>query len=116
MARSPEQVLDAHRKATLDADMAKLIALYADDAILITTEGACVGKAAIQELFEGDYESAPNVKLSFGKRIVEGDTCLLEWSSESDAGSIPQGVDTYIIQDGKIQRQTIWFSFVPKKA
>ena len=115
MAGSPEQVLDAHRKATLDADMPKLMACYAADAILITSEGAFKGKAAIQELFETYYENAPNVKLSFGKRIIERDTCLLEWSSESDAGSIPQGADTYIIRDGQIQRQTIWGRFVPKE-
>ena len=39
---------------------------------------------------------------------------LLKWSAESDVAKMPQGVDTFIIRDDKIQRQTMWFTAVPK--
>lgn len=47
---------------------------------------------------------------------MEGDMLLLEWSAESDVAEMPHGVDTFIIQDDRIQRQTMWFTVVPKGA
>jgi hypothetical protein len=95
MARSPEQVLKAKRKAKLDADIPWLVALYAADAVAVTSQGALVGKAAIQKWIEAFYANSPNAKMSFGKTIVEKDICLWEWSHEWDTESVPHGVDTY---------------------
>jgi ketosteroid isomerase-like protein len=116
MARTTQQVFDAHKQAILNADFPNLLADYANDAVLMTMDGAFVGKEAIQGFFENLFKSQPNPKVSFGKSVVEGDMLLLEWSAESDVGTFPQGVDTFIIQDDKIQRQTMWFTFVPKEA
>jgi ketosteroid isomerase-like protein len=94
-------------------DIAKIMADYADDAILIVPDGAVVGKPAIQAGFENMIQGSPNIRFT-SQEIVEGDTLLTIWSAECDTATFPQGVDTFVIRDDKIQRQTAWFVVKPK--
>ena len=116
MARSPQQVLADHGAAIESGDIDRIMADYADDCIVLVPDGASVGKEAIRGLFESLLESFANMRLTTTTTVVEGDTLLTVWSAEFDAGAIPQGVDTFIIRDDKIQRQTAWFTVVPKEA
>jgi hypothetical protein len=115
MVRTTQQVFDHHKAAIQSGDLALLVADYADDAILLTLDGAFVGKEAIQGFFENAFESFPNFKILFGKTAVEDDTFLLQWSGESDVATVPHGTAAFIIRDGKIQRQAEWFIVVPKE-
>jgi ketosteroid isomerase-like protein len=116
MTRTTQQVFDAHQAAFNPVNLEKLMADYADDAIMLTLDGAAVGKEAVRGLFEHLFKTFPNVKVSFEKTAVEGDTFLLQWSGESDVATFPHGVATFIVRDGLIQRQTEWFVVVPKEA
>ena len=113
MARSTKQVFDDHMAALEGGDISKIMADYADDAILILPDGAVVGKPAIQAGFENMIRQSPNIKFT-SQDIVEGDTLLTIWSAECDTATFPQGVDTFVIRGGKIQRQTAWFVVNPK--
>jgi ketosteroid isomerase-like protein len=113
MARSTKQVFDDHVAALESGDISRIMADYADDAILIGLNGAVVGKPAIQAGFENMIQGSPNIKFT-SQEIVEGDTLLAIWSAECDTATFPQGVDTFVIRDGKIQRQTAWFVVNPK--
>jgi hypothetical protein len=114
MARSTEQVFEDHKQAILTGDFPKLIADYAEDAVLMTTGGTFVGQEAIQDFFQNLFAAHPNVRVSFDKQLVEDDIVLLEWSAESDVAKFEPGVDTFVIRDDKIRRQTMWFVMAPK--
>ena len=113
MARSIKQVFDDHMAALESGDISKIMADYVDDAILILPDGAVVGKPAIQAAFENMIQGFPNVKFT-GQDVVEGDTLLTIWSAECDTATMPQGMDTFVIRDDKIQRQTAWFVIHPQ--
>lgn len=116
MVRTTQQVFAAHQAAFQAGDPEKLMADYAADAVLLTMDGAINGKEAIQGFFANAFKSFPNFKVSFDKTAVAGDILLLQWSGDSDVATLQHGVATFIIRDGQIQRQTEWFSVVPKKA
>jgi ketosteroid isomerase-like protein len=113
MARSTKQVFDDHMAALESGDISKIMADCADDAILIVPDGAVVGKPAIQAGFENMIQGLHNIKFT-GQDIVEGNTLLTIWSAECDTATMPQGVDTFVICDDKIQRQTAWFVVNPE--
>ena len=113
MTRSTKQVFDDHMAAIESGDISKVMADYAEDAILIMPDGAIVGKQAIQAGFEGMLQGFPHIKFT-GTDVVEGDTLLTVWSAECDTATMPQGVDTFVIREGMIQRQTAWFVVRPK--
>jgi hypothetical protein len=114
MARSTEQVFQHHSTSLDSGDLAALMADYADDAVLMTMDGAHVGKAAIQAFFVNTLSAMPNVKLMLTGHIVHGDYVLVTWTGVSDVATIPQGVDTFVIHDDKIRLQTAWFAVVAK--
>ena len=114
MARSTQQVVEDHMSALNSGDIAEIMADYADDAVLLTLDGGFVGKEAIGAFFSGALQGMSNFELSTGAVAVEGDMLLVQWSAESDTVSIPEGVDTFIVRDDKIQRQTGWAKMVPK--
>ena len=114
MARSTEQVFQDHMKALLSGNFPALMADYADDAVLMTMDGANVGKAAIQAFFVNALSAMPNAKLSLTGHIVHGDFVLVNWTGVSDVATVPYGVDTFVIHDDKIRLQTVWMNIVPK--
>ncbi len=114
MARSTEQVFQDHSTALLKADFPALMADYADDAVFMTMQGACVGKAAIQGWFVSTLTANPHMKLTLTGHEVHDDYVLVTWTAVSDVASIPQGVDTFVIRDDRIRLQTVWFAAIPK--
>ncbi len=114
MARTTQQVFQAHVSAVQSGDIQQVIADYADDALLMTVDGAFVGKEAIQSFFLDQFNSHPIIKASIDHSCMEKDTLMVEWSAESDRDCLPQAVDTYLIQGGKIARHTTWFRWAPK--
>ena len=114
MTRTTEQVYEHHINALLGGDMVALLADYADDAVLLTMEGASVGKDAIQGFFVNALSAMPNGKLSMTGHMVHGDYVLTTWTGDSDVATVPYGVDTFLIRDDKIRLQTVWFTVAPK--
>jgi predicted SnoaL-like aldol condensation-catalyzing enzyme len=113
MTRTTQEVFDAHMVAIDTGDFEKLIADYADDAVMLTFDGASVGKKGIAGFFQNTFSQFPNLRLSVERTAVEGDMVLLEWSAVSDVGT-GRGMDTFVIRDGEIQRQTVWMEVFPK--
>ena len=114
MTRSTQQVIDDHAAAVESGDLTRIMSDYVDDAVVITMAGAVVGKKAIQGGFEEFLESFPNLRFTANEVVAAGDTSLAHWAAECDTATFPLGVDTFIIQDGRIQRHTVWFEAVPK--
>jgi ketosteroid isomerase-like protein len=114
MARSTEQVFQDHMSALLNGDFPALMADYADDAVLMTMDGANVDKAGVQGYFVNALSALPNFRLTLTGHIVHGDFVLVTWTATSDVATIPHGVDTFVIRDDKIRLQTVWLTAVPK--
>jgi ketosteroid isomerase-like protein len=114
MARTSQQVFDAHQRAFESGDLDMLMADYADDAIMVTLDGTAIGKQAIRGLYESWFTTFPNLTISFEKTAVEDDFVLLQYSGDSDVATVPHGAATFLIREGLIQRQTEWFVLAPK--
>ncbi len=113
MTRSTQEVFDSHREAIETLDFEKLAADYAEDAVLVTLDGSFKGREAILTgFFQTMMAQFPDMKINFEKTAYEGDVCLLQWSAEASAITVPVGTAVFIIQDGLIRRQGEWFEIV----
>ncbi len=72
MARSTEQIYQHHMDALTNGDFPAFIADYADDAVLMTMEGAHAGKDAIQTYFVNALSAMPNSRISPTGHRVQG--------------------------------------------
>lgn len=116
--RTTEEVFQSHREAIETLDIEKLMADYAEDAVMVTLDGTIYGKEAIQKgFFEAVLAQYPDFKVIYDddKIVFEEDICLMEWSAVASAASIPVGLGVLIVENGLIQRQVEWFQLVPKE-
>ena len=114
MPLSPQQVVEQHAAAVTAGDIVRIMADYADGAILVAPERTHAGKMAVQAFFERTLASYPNLTTTVESFTVQGDTVLVSWSGEADTATITEAVDSFVIQDGTILRQTVWFKAVSK--
>ncbi|NOZ49480.1 MAG: hypothetical protein GXP37_05440, partial [Chloroflexi bacterium] len=110
--RTVQEVFDHHKAAFQAKDMAMLMEDYADDAALVLMDGPAMGKEAIQATFEGFFTAFPGLEITLWETIAYDNVLMLHWTAKSDMSTFPTGVDTFVIEDGKIQRQTVWFEKV----
>jgi ketosteroid isomerase-like protein len=116
MTRTTREVFESHREAIETLNFDKLAGDYAEDAVFVTLDGSFVGREAIMTgFFQTVLAQYPDLKINFEKIAYEGDVCLLQWSGEASAATIPVGSAVFVIQDGLIRRQGEWFQLVPKE-
>ena len=90
-------------------DIEAIMADYAEDAVLITPDGALKGHAQIRSLFAQIFTTVfpPNsTSLHLAKQVVEGEIAYLLWSGSSPHYNAPLATDTFVMRDGKIVAQT----------
>ena len=115
--RTTQEVFESHREAIEKLDLQQLGGDYAEDAVLLTIDGSFTGREAILNgFFQPIIAQFPDMKINFEKVAYEGNLCLLQWSAEASAVTIPRGTAMFIIQDGLIHHQGEWFEMVLKEA
>lgn len=111
--RTPQQVF-AHHGHTLEAeDLGALLHDFAETACIITPGAVTCGKEGIRTFFARFVQLLPHAQWT-SKTTFADNVLLLEWTADSARGSVSDGVDTFVFQDGLIQCQTIHFTLVPK--
>jgi ketosteroid isomerase-like protein len=113
MPRSPQEILSAHFTAVMNGDIPGIVKDYSDDAVLITPSGVIEGRAKLENFFHQVMATLPNAELAATSTTFGGDGLLLLWTATSPAGTIPDGVDTFVFADDFIKLQTSKFTFVP---
>jgi hypothetical protein len=96
-----------HWQAFGAGDIEALMADYAEDAVLITPDGALKGQAQIQSLFVQMFMFPPDkTSLNVAKQVVDAEIAYILWSGSSPYYNIPFATDTFVIRDRKIVAQT----------
>jgi ketosteroid isomerase-like protein len=113
MTRLPQEIISAHFKAVKDGDIPRIVQDYSDDVVFITPAGVLEGRASLEQLFQQMMAMMPDAELAATSATFGGDGLLLLWTAASPAGTISDGVDTFVFADGVITFQTSKFTFVP---
>ena len=117
MERTPQEILDHHNEAVFSRDVDAMKFDYTDDAVLIGVGGVFKGPDQIAGALQQLIAAMPNMRPYDNPKAgvtVEGDTMLLRWALDSDAGTIKDAFDTIVFKNGKIWRQTTSYEIDPK--
>jgi hypothetical protein len=103
-----QEVFDRHFKAFKENNIDMIMADYADDAVLVSINGTANGKAEIKALFERVFKVFPKDSSNYEtiKNVMKGDIAYTVWKCKTPKVEYQFATDTFIIQDGKIIRQT----------
>jgi hypothetical protein len=112
--RSNDQVLDDHLTTSLNGDVEDdLRRNYADDVTVVSNWGVAHGHDGVRGLAELLRRQLPGCTFTYRLRIVDGEIGLLQWTADSAAGAVRDGVDAYVLRDGLIRAQTIYYTLQP---
>ena len=102
------EVLDRHFKAFLENDMEVMMSDYAEDAILILPDTTYTGKEQIESSFVNAFKMFPKegTSLTMDKKTINDNIAYIIWHGKSPGWEVSFATDTFVIEDGKIQRQT----------
>ncbi len=114
MTRTPEEVFQHHAQALGAGDLDKIIADYADDAVLITPAGVRRGREGIRAAFTQLLADVPDAAWDLKTQIYEDDVLFLEWAADAAATRVEDGIDTFVFRDGLIRVQTVRYTLLHK--
>jgi predicted SnoaL-like aldol condensation-catalyzing enzyme len=106
-SQATETVIRNHLQAFLERrGVAAIVEDYGDDARFYTGTKVYRGKAQIGDFFTEFLGSMPAEaveEFSLKSLRIDGDLAYITWSA---GAGIPLGTDTFVVNDGKIVRQT----------
>jgi hypothetical protein len=112
--RSAEEVLDEHLAISLSGDIEEdLSRNYAPEVVVVSNWGVGRGHDGMRRLGQLLRRQLPDCAFTYRLRMVEGEIAMLAWSASSSAASVHDGVDSYVIRDGRIRAQTIHYTIEP---
>jgi hypothetical protein len=82
---------------------------YAEDVLLLCEVGVLQGHSAIRESAQRLGLQLPGATFEFTTREVSGEYAFLVWKARSDRFEVEDGADSFVIRDGKIVMQTIFY-------
>jgi len=111
------RIVRAHLDAWRNGDVRRLMADYADDAVLLSKHtGPLVGKAAIAAMYQHVFsEIFKTNEITFTAEpvFVCGDLALVHWGVTSSTLRTVGGFDTFFLRDGLIVAQTAGGEIIP---
>jgi ketosteroid isomerase-like protein len=114
MTRTPQEVLAHHSRALDAADLDEIVADFADDAVVITPAGAKRGRAGVREAFTQLLADLPDATWSVRRQINADGVVLLAWAADARGSRADDGVDTFVLDNGMIQAQTVSYTLQRK--
>jgi hypothetical protein len=112
--RSAQEVLDDHLVTSLNGNVEDDLARnYAQEVVVVSNWGVKHGHEGVREMARLLRLQLPDCTFAYRIRLIEDGIGLLEWTAQSPAGSVNDGVDSYVVRDGLIQAQTIHYTLTP---
>jgi hypothetical protein len=104
-------VFDDHLRTSLEGTVEDDVARnYAEDVVLLTSDGADRGRGALRRQADKLRKELPNCTFHYRTRLIEGEFAFLEWTAEADGARVRDGADSYLIRDGRIATQSIHYT------
>ena len=111
--RTTQEVLDDHLRLATEGDLdADIERNCAADIVVLTGRGVFEGEDGVRELARQLMEEVPSGEWRYLQRLVAGRMAFLEWTVEAGPFRVPDGADSYLIENGRIQAQTIHYTLV----
>jgi ketosteroid isomerase-like protein len=110
---APEDMAEKYLAALNSHDLNKLLALYQDQAVHITSERTIQGKETIKSWFNTLFtDILPESVFTLVGFTGKGNTRQINWTAKSSTGNVKNGSDTLGLLDGKIAYHFSDFSVI----
>jgi hypothetical protein len=109
--RDPEEVFDDHLKLANNGELEEdLVRNYTEDIVLLTSYGDFYGHDGVREAAKLLQKQLPGGKYNYVLKRCHENVCFLQWTGDSKKSFIEDGADSFLIENGKIKIQTIYYT------
>lgn len=107
-AEATKMVIEHHLQAFGSGDIEAIMSDYTEESVVITPEATLRGLEQIKGLFTQMLTMFPEEGSEFvlDRMDIDNELGYIFWHANTPVVEIPLGTDTYIVQDGKIMKQT----------
>ena len=109
MARTPQEMLQAHIAPIRAGGVDTVAADYPEDALLITPDGVVRGTDDIRSAFAGLLGELTDAAWDTPTQHLVEDVLFIEWRAVSEKARA-EGVDTFVFAGDSIRVQTVRFT------
>lgn len=81
--------------------------------MVLSNWGVEQGHDGVRRLARLLESQLPDSAFAYRLRLVHGEIAMLQWTAQSAAAAVHDGVDSYVVRDGRVTAQTIWYSLTP---
>ena len=108
--RSTAEVLDDHLARRTAGDLeGDLEHNYAPGVIFLCEHGPRTGRDAVRESAERLAKQLPEASFQYRVKQVDREYALLLWRADSPKARAEHGVDSFVIRDGRILMQSVYY-------
>jgi hypothetical protein len=86
---------------------------YAEDVVMLFADGARKGRRAVCEGAGQLAKQLPNARFEILSEVVEGPYAFLHWRAKADGCEAVDGADSFVIRDGRIVMQSVFYRLKP---
>ena len=107
-----EDHLEQRKQGDLETDLRRN---YDEDVVVLTARGVLRGHDGVRQSAALLYEAIRNAdRYEYESARCDDRVALLEWNATGRSSSIRDGVDSYLIEGGRIVAQTIHYTVVSR--
>ncbi len=115
MSRSTDEVFESHLRLRLEGKVEEDIEQnFSPDVVLISSIKRLTGHDGIRESAQDLQHDVGDAKFTYVRKVVEGEFAYLIWKAESDTVKVEHGVDSFLIRNGKILVQSVYYAVEEK--
>lgn len=108
--RSTEEVFFDHLKLRKkQEDYLDIVKNYDHEVVIFTEDGVRTGTKAVEACTRQLQENFPEANYEYVSKLIYGEWAFLIWKAISAKGTLCNGVDSFMIRNGKVCVQTIYY-------
>ena len=88
---------------------------YDEHVLIVSNVGTFYGHDGVRHSAHLLRLLLPTIKYKFDTLLIRGQIAFEEWEAEASRVEVHHGIDAFVISDGKIKVQTIWYESQPRK-
>lgn len=115
MARSTREVFEDHlrcrAKGHLEEDLQRN---YADDVVILCESGILRGHQGVRQSAAQLDQALPGQEYEYLTKHLDSEYAFLRWRGESAVCRIEHGADSFVIRNGRIVMQSIYYQIQMK--
>jgi hypothetical protein len=88
---------------------------YDEHVLIVSNVGTFYGHDGVRHSAHLLGLLLPTIKYKFDTLLIRGQIAFEEWEAEASRVEVHHGIDAFVIANGKIKIQTIWYESQPRK-